>query len=156
LPEEALLEISYSSPGFLEEDLQSLDASTDAGASELAGLPWRQSDFESAEFQRTFARDVIGERFRRSRSVQVVPLDTGNEPQIWLTGTFALNGIRFQRPSGIATLAFHRDHDASSGWSMLSEILFNLNGTASVSLPSGDWYRVKCNMDLAIDDGLQW
>lgn len=151
-----ILDIAYSVHGFSDADLQPVDPSMFASSSPSADLPWRQADFDSPAFRRAFARDVVSQGLQRARSVQVVPLDAAGDGQTWLTGSFQLTKIRLQRPSGIATLTFHPGLDESDAWAKLSEFLTKSTGTPSVSLPSGDWYHIKCDMDLTIDDGLAW
>jgi hypothetical protein len=151
-----ILDIAYSVHGFANADLRPFDPSMFADTSPSTDLPWRQADFDSPAFRRAFARGVVSQGLQRSRSVQVVPLDASGEGQTWLTGSFQLTNIRLQRPSGIATLTFHPGLDPSDAWAKLAEFLRRSTGTQSVSLPSGDWYRVTCDMDLAIDDGLAW
>jgi hypothetical protein len=122
-------------------------------------LPWRQADFEAVEFRRSFARGVVGERFSRFRSIQVAPLEaTDNEQKVWISGEFSLSDVRFQLPSGIATLSFSCPPALPSThpWAMLCRLIRQCTGSETVGLTSGDWYRVRCAIDLEIDDGLAW
>jgi hypothetical protein len=86
--------------------------------------------------------------------VQVSPVDTDALPHAWITGSFKLKNFEVQFPVGIANLTFHDMALANEGhpWSQLRRLL----GTQPISLPTGDWYRARCAMDLSIDDGLDW
>jgi hypothetical protein len=154
-----VLELSYS-VAQLDDDFVALDDALIGGIDDVVGFPWRHGDFDDPAFRRSFARDVVSDGLRRSRSVQAIPVQPiGNEPQTWLTGTYALTNIRFQQPSGIATLRFHAANGAAQkarGWDQLCDLFTALSGTCEVNLPSGSWYRVRCDMDLSIDDGLAW
>ncbi|MDM0026346.1 hypothetical protein [Variovorax saccharolyticus] len=122
-------------------------------------LPWRQPDFEAVEFRRSFARGVVGERFSSFRSIQVAPLEaTDNEQKVWISGEFSLSDVRFQLPSGIATLSFSSPRALPSGhpWKKLCRLIGQCTGSETVGLTSGDWYRIRCAIDLQIDDGLAW
>jgi len=154
-----VLELSYSVPQF-DDDFITLDDALFSGIDSLAGFPWRHSDFDDPAFRRSFARDVVNDGLRRARSVQVIPVvKVGHQPQTWLRGTYALTNIRFQQPAGIAPLRFLADDDTARcapNWKDLCRLFTELSGTSVINLASGNWYRVRCNMDLTINDGLAW
>jgi hypothetical protein len=156
--EHRLLDLSYSIAEFPDERLQKFDAWLWSGLSDLVGLPWRHDDFDDPIFRRAFARRVVQQGLRRSRSVQVVPVDVeANETRTWLTGSYALNDIRFEMPPGIASLTLQRhDGPACTSWNALCTALGATDGHCTVSLPAGHWYRLQCGMDLSINDGLAW
>jgi hypothetical protein len=154
-----VLELSYSVPQF-DDDFIALDDALFSGIDSLAGFPWRHSDFDDPAFRKSFARDVVNNGLRRARSVQVIPVEkVGHQPQTWLRGTYALTDIRFQQPAGIATLKFLADQETARlapNWNALCCLFTELSGTSAINLSSGNWYRVRCNMDLTINDGLAW
>ena len=169
-----VLEFEYSIPEFPDDNFNTFNDQWLSSIGGFVGAPWRQDDFDDPIFRRSFARTIVNQGLRRSRSVQVIPVTAEDgEAQTWLTGTFALSRIRVQQPPGIATLTFHRS-PGGKDWEALCNLLATLPERSrtdsapagqgelpagdkySVSLPSGHWYRVKCNMDLTIDDGLAW
>jgi hypothetical protein len=127
------------------------------------GLPWRQSDFSDPEFRRSFARDVMAARFSEFRSIQTVPVsDVGNDlPRSWVQGRFTLVRPRFSSSDGLARLRFAAPPSSPYAWRKLVDLLAH-TGLLDAGAPAGgwltvapgDWYRVRCDIDLLIDDGL--
>jgi hypothetical protein len=162
-----LLDLKVSSTDHTDADaLRPLDFDLTFGTSTLAGTRWRQSDFDAAEFRRSFATLAMAENLRAFRTIQVAPVVVrGDLQQNWITGTLAVDAdIRAHLPTGTATLTLHAvqpdgtQPSASStpeAWNMLCALLGD-GKTAEVTLPSGSWYRLRCSMDLTIDDGLDW
>jgi hypothetical protein len=118
--------------------------------------PWSQSDFEQSEFRREFARAVVGDGFTSFGSVQVAPVDHRGLPRGWVTGRYTLKDLEIAFPRGIATLEFASPEafkgegasEVPEPWLRLCELLHK----QPVALPTGDWYRLNCSMDLTIDD----
>jgi hypothetical protein len=135
------------------------------GSFSLSGTRWRQSDFDAAEFRRSFARSAVTESLQGFRSIQVSPVADRGLDKAWITGTFAVDDdLRIARPSGVASLTIHAagpdpnlpsTPSASLYWNLLCEMLGD-GSRAQISLPTGSWYRLLCSMDLTIDDGLDW
>lgn len=142
---------------------QAIDLGLALSSFSLAGTRWRQSDFEEAEFRRSFARSAVTDSLQGVRSIQASPIGDRGLERTWITGTFTVDdGLRIASPSGVASLTLHAvppnanaPTAPSSGtyWNLLCEMLGD--GTrAKVSLPTGSWYRLLCSMDFTIDDGL--
>jgi hypothetical protein len=120
-------------------------------------MRWLQTDFDKAEFSRSFARSAVAKTLRGFRSIQVSPIGERrlqqelNADTTWLTGTFKFdNDMRVARPNGTVRLTFHAEKYAPPAWKALCKLL----GKGSISLPTGSWYRVRCSMDLKMDNGL--
>ena len=162
-----LVELKYPSNEHTDpEALGPIDLDLTLGSSILAGTRWRQSDFDSVEFRRSFASLAIAESARAFRSIQVAPVaDRGGLEQTWITGTFVVDpDIRAALPSGVASLRLHAVRrnpkmpaapSAPESWNLLCEMLGDGN-SARITIPGGSWYRLLCSMDLRIDDGLDW
>jgi hypothetical protein len=115
--------------------------------------PFQQFDFRDAEFRRSFARELMSEQFRSRRSVQVSPVDSIELPRAWITGRIELDRVAVAFPSGVATLSLDSE-GASEEWTALCGAL--RSRSMPLGFPTGDWYRVKCSMTLAVDDALAW
>ena len=115
--------------------------------------PWEQFDFIQAEFRRTFARVVLSERFGGFRVIQVSPVDGTPLPKAWIPGRYTLSNVRIAFPSGIATLRLERPAVAPQPWTDLLDLL---DTPDLLAFTTGDWYRVRCSMELQFDDGLEW
>jgi hypothetical protein len=127
--------------------------------------PFDQFDFfgefdgqEAVEFRRSFARGVLADGFSGYRSVQVAPVDelpVGGMalPKAWITGRCTLDNLEVAFPTGVATLRLEDPPAAPLPWKRLRAAL---GGAGLVSFPTGDWYRLRCSMELEIDDALAW
>lgn len=121
----------------------------------LRRAPLQQSDFfEQAEFRRSFARELVADGFNGFRSVQVSPVDDVDLPNAWITGRCTLNDVQVAFPTGVATLTLEAPDSAPQAWKDLCRAL--RHNSPVLGFPTGDWYRVKCSMELAVDDGLGW
>jgi hypothetical protein len=130
------------------------------GPVSIPQLRWRQSDFDAAEFRRSFAHSVVSKTLKGFRSVQVSPVggnllrDALRAETTWITGTFTFDDdVLFAQPTGTVTLTFHAKPSAPPVWKALCKLL-GIDKHGSISLPAGSWYRMRCSMDLKIDDGL--
>jgi hypothetical protein len=162
-----LIEFNFPSNEHTDPDaLRSVDLNLALGTSALAGTRWRQSDFDAAEFRRSFASVAVADSLRALRTIQVAPVATrGGLKQTWITGTLAMDDdLQAHLPSGVATIKLHAvppveqrrsAPSAPQAWNMLCRMLGD-GTTAEVTLPTGSWYRLLCSMDLRIDDGLDW
>ncbi len=125
---------------------------------------WRQTDFDEAQFRRSFARAVVTKTRYGFRSIQVSPICEHKLRQelraetAWLTGTFNFrDDVSFARPNGTVSLTFHAAEDAPAAWKELCKLLgINDGGNGCISLPGGSWYRIRCAMDFTGDNGLDW
>jgi hypothetical protein len=123
---------------------------------------WRQSDFEEEEFRRSFARAAIAGPLEGFQSIQVTPVG-GTDVQTrlanettWITGTFEIDpGVEIAWPDGVASLTFHAAEAAPAAWRDFCKLLGIKAGEPGIiSLPPGDWYRVRLSTRLTIGDGL--
>jgi hypothetical protein len=126
------------------------------GTSALAPTRWRQSDFGGVEFRRSFARSAIAKTLKGFRSIQVSPiggpqlLEQWKAETTWITGTFTVDdGALVAWPDGIVGLKLHAEPSAPESWKTLCKLV----GEERISFPSGSWYRMRCSMDLRIDNG---
>lgn len=152
---DALLDLDYGSTPFEENAFTAIDLPLALGRSWPAGVRWRQPDFDAAEFRRSFARPIVANGLSSFRSVQVGPVDGRGLEKTWIHGTFVLDRVRLAFPAGVATLTLHAPAAAPEPWRELVHLLERA-GATSLGLPTGDWYRLKCTMELRIDDGLAW
>lgn len=136
------------------EALRSVDLAF--GSAPFTRTRWWWSDFEDVEFRRSFARSVLRENLRGFRSIQPSPVTDNGLEQTWINGTFRMRGgIRIARPTGVVRLGLHAPESAPQGWRALCGLL-GQNGTATLNLSTGHWYRLQCSMDFTVDDGLAW
>ena len=150
-----LLRLGYSPEVDRSDDgLEPVDLSALAGSALLSRSPWRQADFDDAEFRRAFAQPVLRRGFTGFRSIQVAPVDGRLGQLTWIHGTLAMEDIRVQFPSGFATLELPDCPSAPTAWRALRAALGRAAGR--LSLPAGSWYRARCNITLSIDAGLDW
>jgi hypothetical protein len=75
-----------------------------------------------------------------------------------ITGSIVLNDIETQFPSAVASLTFNRPHGMRDDhpWARLHHLLGKGAPDTKLDLPTGSWYRLRCSMDLTIDNGLDW
>jgi len=122
----------------------------------FSGVPWRQGDFmDRLEFRRSFARTVIENRFNTFRNVQVSPVGDIGLPKTWLAGRFSLDHVAVAFPSGVATLRFGAPLGLPPAWQTLCGALRAQYGD-TIGLPTGSWYRLRCSMNLDVEDALSW
>jgi hypothetical protein len=161
-----LLDLAFASANHTDADaLQPVDLDLVLGSSVLTNARWRQSDFDDAEFRRSFASLAVSQSVRAFRSIQVAPIGNRDLDKTWVTGTFSLDdSVRFALPDGMATLTLHaappRPSDPSApsapaAWNLLCEVLGD-GEPAEIKLVSGSWYRLSCSMELTLDDDLNW
>ena len=144
------------------EDFTDVDLDLAYGGLSSAGARWRQSDFPDAEFRRSFARPVVAKSLKGFRSIQASPIgeqrfrDALGEQAAWINGTFKIDdGARFAMPNGIVRLTLHKaPADAPAAWKTFCELAGASAGSISLSILTGDWYRLKCSMNFITDDGL--
>jgi hypothetical protein len=154
-PKSRLLTIGYpkddngSADQFIAPDLTSIFSSTSR-----RGAPWNQLDFIEGEFRRTFARSVVGEQFGSFRVVQVSPVYDMRLPKAWIPGRYTLSNVRVAFPTGVATLRLEKPNPSLPDWEIVLNSL--LDRPEQLAFATGDWYRVKCSMQLQFDDGLEW
>ena len=130
------------------------------GPVSIAPTRWRQSDFDAAEYRRSFARSAVSKTLKGFRSIQVSPVGGKllkkalRTDTTWITGTFTFDDdVLFAQPTGTVTLTFHAKPSAPPVWKEVCK-LFGIDKQGSISLPAGSWYRMRCSMDLKIDNGL--
>lgn len=154
-PKSRLLTIGYpenddgSEDQFIAPDLRSLFSGTD-----MRRAPWNQFDFIEGEFRRTFARTVVGEQFGGFRVVQVSPVYDMRLPRAWIPGRYTLSNVRVAFPTGVATLRLEKPKSSLPDWATVLDSL--RDRPEQLAFATGDWYRVKCSMELQFDDGLEW
>ena len=157
----ALLSLEIASDGHTNRDsLEPIDVDMVLGPTPLVGTRWRRSDFDAAEFSSAFGSLAVEQSVRAFRSIQVAPIAHRDLDRSWVTGTFRVDGdVRAQLPVGIATLTLHAapaglgDTSAPAAWNRLCDALGD-GRSATISVTTGNWYRLLCSMDLTIDDGL--
>jgi hypothetical protein len=133
-----------------------IDVKTLFGDQLFSGVPWRQGDFmDRLEFRRSFARSVIANRFNTFRNVQVSPVGDIGLPKTWLAGRFSLDHVAVAFPSGVATLRFGAPLGLPPAWQTLCGSLRAQYGD-TIGLPTGSWYRLRCSMNLDVEDALSW
>jgi hypothetical protein len=122
-------------------------------------MRWRQADFDQAEYRRSFARSVVTKAFRGFRSIQASPVggprlkEELKRVTTWITGTTAFgDNTRLAQPNGTIELTFHAE-EAPPAWKMLCG-LFGEGHRHAISIPAGGWYRMRCSIELNIDNGL--
>lgn len=141
------------------DSFQEIDLDLAMGSTAIAGVRWRQTDFEATEFRRSFARSATFKTLKGFRSIQVAPVADRHLRRTWITGTFQVDDdLRMARPAGVVSLALHNCREAPKGWQQLCKILRIDQGAAPrrISFPTGSWYRLRCSMSLDVDNGLEW
>jgi hypothetical protein len=148
----------------------SFDIRLALGNSGLGGVQWRQTDFDEAEFRRSFAGTAVRDSLRGFRSIQVAPVDQRGLEPTWILGTFELEDVNVGFPSGVSTLEFSNlpvsearnlglatpgEQQKEHPWDALCNFLRKA-GKSKISLPTGEWYQFGCSMKFTIDDGLDW
>lgn len=158
-----LVDLDCPSPNADDKDVfDKIDLNLVFGTFPFPPMRWRQTDFDEVEFQRSFARSVVAQTLKGLRSIQVSPIGERKLQQelraytTWIKGAFTYdNDMRVARPNGTVRLTFHAGKYAPPAWKALCKLLgINEARKDSISLPTGSWYRVRCSMDLKIDNGL--
>ena len=143
-------------------DFDNIDLELAYAPFSLAPTRWQQSDFDEPEFRRSFARSAITRTIRGFRSIQVSPVgprplrETLAGETTWITGTFDVDrGAQIARPDGIVRLTMCAPPEGPAAWTGFCNLLGGDDThEVSISLPPGSWYRMRCSMDLTIDDGV--
>ena len=141
-----------------DDDFDEIDLGLALGMSSFAPTRWRQSDFGDLEFRRSFARQAIPKTLAGIRSVQVSPIGeplfrkVQRSETTWINGNLALDGgARIARPNGTVGLTLWAEPSAPSQWRTFCSLL-GIQEKARFSFPAGSWYRLRCSMDLDIDN----
>jgi hypothetical protein len=129
----------------------------------IAPIRWRQTDFDRAEFRRSFARSAMAGMLNSLRSIQVSPIgdhrlrEKWKAQTSWITGVFTpTSQVLVARPQGEITLTLHAEQTAPAGWLAFCSLLGVVKGgKGSIHLPANAWYRMKLSLDMTIDDGLE-
>ena len=131
----------------------------------LRRAPFEQFDFDDPEFRRGFAKEVLTDGFCRFRSVQVSPVSPVDEirslPKAWIMGSGELRNVEVAFPTGVATLKLEVPPSEPKSWTLLvnalgeSQLPGAMSGGQTLAFPTGDWYRVRCSMELTVDDALE-
>jgi hypothetical protein len=142
-----------------EDGFEHIDLDLALSSFALSDTRWRQSDFDQAEFRRSFAGTAIRETMRGFRSVQVSPVKDRGLPRTWISGTFSIDDdLQLATPAGGASLTFHCPAKAPREWRKFCSLL-DVNeeqpGLSRVFV-AGNWYRLKFSTSLTIDNGLDW
>jgi hypothetical protein len=155
-PQDWILKLEYPDASDGANDLF-IPVNVDAflGTGLLRNALWEQLDFlgAAAEFQRTFARTLMENGFGADRSIQVSPVDDTPLPKTWISGDVILRNTRIAFPLGTATLTLASPADAPPEWKEVVALLSRKPETP-IDFPIGSWYRLKCSMDVAVDDEL--
>jgi hypothetical protein len=156
--EQPLLDINLPSDYVgSEERFERVDLGLALSSFSLVDTRWRQTDFDQAEFRRSFARDAMRETMKGFRSVQVSPVSDRDLPKTWISGNFSIDDdVRLATPAGGASLTFHSPEEAPTGWKKFCSLLGPLEEERVRAFGAGNWYRLKLSMDLTIEDGLDW
>lgn len=142
----------WNVPPVSDGDYIEVDEAVVLAGFDVSTLGWRQPDFKDAEFRRAFARQAIGSRLSGFRSIQVSPIDRRPMRRSWIGGSFGFSGLGVALPAAQPRLRLSRDDRASEAWNRLAD----LAGGQTLALPAGDWYRLRFDMTLTVDDGLAW
>jgi hypothetical protein len=144
------LECEPDDPGSLDS-FDDVDLQLALGKSGLAGSSWRQHDFSTSEFKRSFARRVMDDNSLGFRSVQVSPVDgKRGADTTWVISRFNVERARVAFPVGVASLAFHNASGAPSAWNAICDGLAGMGGR--IDLPTGDWYRLDMDLRVITED----
>jgi hypothetical protein len=140
---------------------QPIDLSLLSNSSSLVPLRWRQDDFSNPTFRRSFARSAIPAALKQLRSVQVSPVGEKGLLEKWkaestlIDGTFTAKGTpQIVVPDGIVTLRLCSEPTAPKTWRNLCSLFGIAEGDEkSISLITGNWYRMRCSLELTVRDG---
>ena len=137
-----------------------IDLDLALGLSALAPTRWRQDDFDQVEFRRSFARAAIPETLKEFQSIQVSPigekvlLEEWQDETTLIRGTFSIQGApQLVLPNGTITMTLRAEPTAPQAWRDLCTLLgVEEGGEGRISLTSGNWYRMRCSMNLTIQN----
>ena len=141
------------------EAFEKIDLRVALGPLSIFPVGWGQSDFGPAEYSRSFARSVTAKTFKGIDSIQASPVGAHRlkkalrKETTWITGTMTYDheSVRVVRPHGTVGLKFHGGRSAPQAWKDLCKLF----GDEQISLPMGNWYRMRCSMDLKIHNGFE-
>lgn len=146
------------------DDFSPIDLDLALGMSALAPTRWRQDDFDDMEFRRSFARSAIPGTLKGFESIQVSPVGETNFLKAWkdqttlIRGTFTVeDDPQIVMPNGTVTLTLFADPMAPKAWKSLCRLLGGREGDngVSISLTTGNWYRMRCSMNLTIRNSFE-
>jgi hypothetical protein len=140
-----------------------IDLDLALGVSALAPTRWRQDDFDEVEYRRSFARMAIPGTLGGFRSIQVSPIGESGLLKTWrnettlIRGTFTVRGTpQIAMPNGSVALTLCANRSAPQAWKDLCKLLgIEEGGEDSISLTAGNWYRMRCSMDLTIQNSFE-
>ena len=143
---------------------EKIDLRVALGPLSIFPVGWGQTDFGEAEYSRSFARSVASKTFKGIGSIQTSPIgasplkETLRKETTWITGTMTYDhdAVRVVRPHGAVGLTFHALPSAPRAWKDLCKLLGAEQGQkVDISLPMGNWYRMRCSMNLKIHNGFE-
>jgi hypothetical protein len=129
---------------------------------------WRQADFVDPEFRRSFARSVMRPGADEFQTIQVCPIDLRRRfasPAL-IRGRFSFSDLRIQFPEGIAQLNLRVADElkatvSGEAWAKMIQIFGGSkrapgadDGSFTASCVTGEWYRVKSNSRLTIEESI--
>jgi hypothetical protein len=137
-----------------------IDLDLALGVSALVPIRWRQDDFDETEYRRSFARSAIPGTLRGFRSIQVSPIGESKLLKKWqaettlIRGTFTVRGTpQIAMPNGSVALTLCANPSAPPAWKDLCKLLgIDVGGQDTISLTAGNWYRMRCSMDLTVQN----
>lgn len=157
------LDCPYHSMGDWDA-FEKIDLRVALGPLSILPIGWGQTDFGGAEYRRSFARSVTTKTFKGIGSIQPSPVganplkETLRKETTWITGTMTYDhdAVRVVRPHGAVGLTFHALRSAPPAWKALCKLLgAEQDQKVDISLPMGNWYRMRCSMDLKINNGFE-
>ncbi len=150
-PGVALFELSGVPPAH-EEDFVAVDEAIVLAGLDISGLGWRQADFDAVDFRRAFARSTMASRLNGFRSVQTSPIDGRDLQKTWIGAHCAFENLRVLQPPAQPRVRLHAARGAAAAWNRIADLAVG----RWLALPAGDWYRLRFDMTLKVDDGLAW
>jgi hypothetical protein len=140
---------------------QRIDLRLASQSSSPVPLRWGQDDIRDAAFRRSFARSVIPDSIRKLRSIQVSPIGEEGLLEKWkaettlIEGTFIADELpQMVIPNSTATLILRSETTAPTAWKTMCSLFGIAEGDEdSISLVPGNWYRMRCSLELKIRDG---
>jgi hypothetical protein len=138
---------------------EKIDLRVALGPLSVFPVSWGQSDFGQAEYSRSCARSVTTNTIKGLDSIQASPVGAHRlkkalrKETTWITGTMTYDhdSVRVVRPHGTVGLKFHGGRSAPQAWKDLCKLF----GDEQIILPTGNWYRMRCSMDLKINNGFE-
>lgn len=111
---------------------------------------WRQRDFVQPEFRRSFAATVVADGLLSFDSIQPMPVDARGLPPAWIHARYRLSNAIAAFPSGIATITFPDPASLGADTPAVWRRLCARMPRAPLAFPTGEWYRLRCAMDLEV------